>query len=86
MTDWRLSPSIFHKIPEIFGPLDTSSPLEVDIFATCLSAQCPQYFSWKPDTSAKATDTFLQVLTHIKAYANPPWNLIGQTLTQVQAQ
>ena len=55
-------------------------------FKTCLSAQYSQYFSWKPDTSAKATDAFLQVWTHIKVYANPPWNLIGQTLAQVQTQ
>ena len=61
-------------------------PLEVDPFATRLSAQCQQYFSWRPDPSAEATDAFLQVWTHIKGYANPPWNLIGRTLTQVQTQ
>ena len=69
-TDWKLSPSIFHKIQENFGPL------EVDLFATCLSAQCPPYFSWRPDPSAEATDALLQVWTHIKGYANPPWNLM----------
>ena len=61
-------------------------PLEVDLFATRLSAQCQRYFSWWPDLSAEATDAFLQVWTHIKGYANPPWNLVGRTLTQVQTQ
>ena len=79
-TDWKLNPCIFHKIQRIFGPL------EVDLFATRLSAQCQRYFSWRPDPSAEATDAFLQVWTHIKGYANPPWNLVGRTLTQVQTQ
>ena len=79
-TDWKLNPCIFHKIQRIFGPL------KVDLFATHLSAQCQHYFSWRPDPSAEATDAFLQVWTHIKGYANPPWNLVGRTLTQVQTQ
>ena len=45
----------FHKIQGIFGPL------EVDLNATCLSAQCQCYFSWRPDPSAEATAAFLQV-------------------------
>ena len=77
-TDWKLSPNIFHKIQQTFGPL------EVDLFATRLSAQCQRYFSWRPDPSAEATDAFLQVWTHIKGYANPPWNLVGRTLAQIQ--
>ena len=74
-TDWKLNPSIFHKIQRTFGPL------EVDLFAT-LSA----YFSWRPDPSTEVTDAFLQVWTHIKGYANPLWNLVGRTLPQVQTQ
>ena len=77
-TDWKLNPSIFCKIQRIFGPL------EVDLFATRLSSQCQRYFSWQPDPSAEATDAFLLVWTHIKGYANPLWNLVGKTLTQVQ--
>jgi len=61
-TDWKLSPLIFHRIQETFGPL------EVDIFATCLTAECPSYFSWQPYPSAEATDAFLQVWTHIKCW------------------
>jgi len=79
-TDWKLSPLIFHRIQETFGPL------EMDLFVTCLSAQCPHYFSWRPDPSAEATDAFLQVWTHIRGYTNPPWNLVGRTLTHVQTQ
>ena len=79
-TYWKLNPYIFHKIQRIFGPL------KVDLYETCLFAQCQPYFSWWPDPSAEGTDAFLQVWTHIKGYTNPPWKLVGRTLTQVQTQ
>ena len=65
-TDWKLNPCIFHKIQGIFGPL------EVDLFATRLSAQCQCYFSWRPDPSAEAADAFPQVWTHIKGIPTHP--------------
>ena len=79
-TDWKLNPAIFAKIDHLFGPL------EVDLFATRLSTQCQCYFSWRPDPYAKATDTFLQNWTHLRGFANPPWNLIGKAISQVQFQ
>ena len=79
-TDWKLNPAIFAKIDHLFGPL------EVDLFATRLSTQCQCYFSWQPDPYAKATDTFLQNWTHLRGFANPPWNLIGKAISQVQFQ
>jgi len=79
-SDWKLNPSIFLKINQLFGPM------EVDLFATRLTAQCQCYFSWQPDPSAEATDAFLQSWTNMRCYTNPPWNLIGRTLAQVQSQ
>ena len=64
-TDWKLNPIIFHKIDQLWGPL------EVDLFASRLSTQCQRYFSWRPDPSAEATDAFLQTWTHMRGYANP---------------
>ena len=78
-TDWKLNPAIFANINQLFGPL------EVDLFATHLSTQCQRFFSWRPDPYAEATDVFLQTWTHLKGYANPPWNLIGYTISQVQS-
>ena len=78
--DWRLNPAIFAKIDHLFDPL------EVDLFATCLSTQCQRYFNWRPDPHAEATDAFFQNWTHLKGYANPPWNLIGKAISQVQSQ
>ncbi|XP_065902413.1 uncharacterized protein [Dysidea avara] len=79
-TDWKLNPVIFQKITTLYGPLD------MDLFASRLSTQCPHYFSWRPDPYALATDAFLQDWTAMKCYANPPWNLVGRVLAQVQSQ
>lgn len=79
-TDWKLNPMIFQQITNHYGPL------EMDLFASRLTAQCPLYFSWRPDPYVLATDAFLQNWANTKCYANPPWNLVGRVLTKVQAQ
>lgn len=78
--DWKLSPSVFQKINATWGPL------EVDLFASRLSSQLNRFFSWKPDPLAEATDAFQQDWGPLRAYANPPWCLIGKVLKQVKAQ
>ena len=52
-SDWKLSERIFQKIDYQFGPL------EVDLFASRLSAQLPTFFSWRPDPLSQSTDAFL---------------------------
>ena len=79
-TDWKLSPAVFNKINQIFGPL------EVDLFASRLTYQLPRYFSWRPDPSAEATDAFQHDWAPLKGFANPPWCLIGRVLNQVMIQ
>ena len=79
-SDWRLDPAIFCRIHQLWGPI------EVDLFASRLTHQCRAYFSWWPDPSALATDAFLQDWSQVKGYANPPWNLIGRVLSQIQSQ
>lgn len=79
-SDWKLSERIFQKINYQFGPL------EVDLFASRLSAQLPTFFSWRPDPLAQATDAFLQEWGKSKGFANPPWCLIGRTLAQIRNQ
>ena len=64
-SDWMLCPSVFRQINRILGPL------EVDLFASRLSAQLPMYVSWKPDPEALATDAFTVNWKTWKAYANP---------------
>ena len=79
-SDWQLNPVLFNRIVNLFGPI------EVDMFASRLTTQCPVYYSWRPDPYAAATDAFVQNWSQIRGYANPPWNMIGRVLSQVQTQ
>ncbi len=79
-SDWKLDSRVFQQIHQLWGPM------EVDLFASRLTTQCLVLFSWRPDPYAAATDAFLQVWTGLKAYANPPWNLVGRVAAQAQAQ
>ena len=81
-TDWKLNPEVFNQINRRLGPL------AVDLFASRLTTQLPRFFSWRPDPEAEALNAFSQQWDGLggKAYANPPWNLVGKTLSQVRAQ
>jgi hypothetical protein len=79
-SDWMLCPRVFQKINHQLGPL------EIDLFASRLSAQLPTFVSWRPDPEAMATDAFTISWTGMKAYANPPWSLVGRVLAQAQQQ
>ena len=73
-SQWKLLPSIFHKIRKRWG-----CPI-VDLFASRLSFQVPQYFSWKPDPHALAADAFQQCWKKGLLYAFPPFCLIAKTI------
>ena len=49
-SDWKLNLILFRKIVQYY------SPVEVDLFASRLTAQCPIYFSWRPDPYATGTE------------------------------
>ena len=50
----------------------------------CLQTDNPTFIfvSWRPDPEAIATDAFTVTWTGLKAYANPPWSLVGRVLSQ----
>ena len=79
-SDWMLNPEIFNRIQDVLGPLD------IDLFASRLTAQLPRFFSWRPDPLAEATDALLQRWEDLEAYANPPWNMLGRVLAKVQKE
>ena len=78
--DWKLHPGLFQRLVETFGPI------EVDLFASRLTYQVPQFFSWKPDPQSEATDAFLQRWNQFRGYVNPPWGLIARVLSEVRYQ
>ena len=73
-------PLVFQSI------LDHFPFLEVGLFATRLTFQLPSFLMWRPDPLAEATDAFFQDWRDLKAYANPPWNLIGKVVSKVEEQ
>lgn len=58
----------------------------MDLFASRLTYQLPQYASWRPDPLAITTDAFTMNWEDFKGYANPPWSLIGRVLAQTRQQ
>ena len=79
-SDWMLCPEIFRSIQAQLGPL------EIDLFASRLTIQLPTYVSWRPDPEALVTDAFSMNWNGLKAYTNPPWNMISRVLGQVGQQ
>ena len=75
-----LDKDVFFQLNRLWGPL------LVDLFASRLTCQCEVFYSWRPDPCAAATDAFLQDWSELKAYANPPWNLVGRVLTKVRIE
>ena len=78
-SDWMLAPQVFQRINNALGPL------EVYLFASQLTYQLPQFFSWRPDPQAVAMDTFQQDWSQLRGYANSPWCLVGQVLSKVES-
>ena len=56
----------------------------IDLFATRLNNQFPQYVSFKPDPGAIAVDAFSLNLHHLKFYAFPPFSVINAFLQRVR--
>ena len=79
-TDWTLNANVFRVINQHWGPL------EVDLFATRFSAQLDQFYSWRADPEAMATDAFTQHWGAIQAFSHPPWCLISRVLMKTQME
>ena len=68
-SEWKINPQTIS--PFLKG-------CKIDLFASRLSAQLPQYVSWRPDPDALTMDWAL-----FKGYAFPPFNLIPTDLNKV---
>ena len=56
--------------------------MSVDLFTSRLTHQLLEYFSWRPDPYATATDAFLQTWSGKMCYANTPWSLMIKILSE----
>ena len=57
--------------------------LEMDLFASRVSHQLPQYISWKIDPFSQGRDPFQMSWAHKFVYAFPLFALIGRVLQKV---
>ena len=76
--EWQLHKMVFQNILTLLGQC------QVDLFATRLTHQLPQYVRWRPDPFAMATDAFQVCWTNVEGYAFPPFSLVGRCLQKVR--
>ena len=76
-SNWKLHQKCFLKITKLLG---TPS---VDLFASRLCHQLPQYMAWKPDPNSFATDAMQQNWNKLFAFAFPPFSFIGSVINKV---
>ncbi|KAM4697809.1 uncharacterized protein WCC33_013413 [Rhinophrynus dorsalis] len=79
-SDWMLHSEIFSQLHQAWGPF------QVDLFASRLNWRLPQFFSWRPDPEALATDAFLQSWVPGTHYAFLPFAMIPRTLLTIRRQ
>lgn len=77
-SDWMLDQEVFHTLHRVWGPFD------IDLFAARHNTQLSRYFSFKPDPGAEAVDALAQTWTNFRAYAFPPFLLIGRCLRKLE--
>ena len=59
---------------------------DVDLFASRLNHQLPQFISWRPDPYAVGTDALQVPWTRWRGYAFPPFALISKVLRKVREE
>ena len=78
--DWMLDKTIFNQIMKLLGWC------KIDLFASRLNHQLPQYFSWKADPGAMGINAFLHSWKGMKAYIFPPFSQIGKCLSKIRME
>ena len=64
--------------------IEVVHPPVVDLFASAINKQMPQYVSWKPDPLAWAIDAFTISWKNLNFYAFPPFSIVPIVLQKLQ--
>jgi len=78
-SDWKLR-------QDLASLLFRHHPCNVDLFASRLNHQLPNFWSWKPDPLAQGTNSFLLDWSQCRGYAFPPFCLVGRCVQQCLQQ
>ena len=76
--EWKLHPVVFRWLSQSY------CIQSMDLFASRLNYQIPNYAFWKPDPGATAIDAFFLNWEGTKPYLFPPFNLIGRVLKKLR--
>jgi hypothetical protein len=76
LPDWHLSKEVFSLISSVRGPP------EIDLFASCLSAQTKKFFGWDARDSPEAINALSQKWDFSLAYAFPPIALLKRVMSK----
>ena len=76
--EWMISSECFEKIVHAYGCPD------IDLFATRINTQLPEYVSWHPDPYAKYIDAFTISWSDLFIYLFPPFSLIWPVLSKME--
>ena len=75
--EWMLNPKYFQVIQNKYPMLD------IDLFASRLNAQLPNYVSWQPDPGCSAVNAFSMSWHPKMFYAFPPFSLISRCVQKI---
>ena len=78
-TEWMLDKTLLSQTLQ-----KLQFTLEIDIFASRINCQFPQYVAYRPDPGAVAIDAFSIPWTGFKFYAFPPFSVITSLLKKIQ--
>ena len=78
-TEWMLNPVYFQALTAIVGVMD------IDMFASRINRQLPQYVSYTPDAQAIAVDalSLLWTDTNKVYYLFPPFSIISRCIQKI---
>ena len=77
-TEWMLNRSDFHY----FTKKPNVSP-SIDLFASRLNTQLPEFISYRPDPESKAVNAFTQSRTNLKFYAFLPFICLPRAVQKI---
>ena len=81
--DWCVQRDVFLVAEHLPGKDNITADRESP---SRLTKQLPNFYSWRPDPEAMATDAFNQNWAQTRGFANPPWCLIARCLSQLKRQ
>lgn len=78
-TEWMLNPIYFQSLKAVVGDMD------IDMFASRINCQLPQYVSYTPDAQAIAVDAMSLLWTDINKvyYLFPPFSIISRCIQKI---